>query len=69
MEKRLKIYTIHWNEEGFGGGLCVIAANDKEEAKKLAESIKWIYTTGPFEIEGATVGGEPRVLDSNHYQE
>lgn len=68
---KLKIYTLYWDAGGYGGGLCVVAANNPEEAIKLAEADSWRvnWEAGVSEIEGAYFEGKPQVLKSEYYQE
>lgn len=56
----------------YGGGMSVVAANDEDEAKKIAEAAErscWNVRYGKpesIEILPVSVAGEPRVLV--HYE-
>jgi hypothetical protein len=68
--KKLKMYGLEWEEQGYGGGLCVIAAEDADEAVKLADASGWLHGDySPEEIKGALYEGEACVLTSGMYQE
>ncbi len=69
-KKKLKIFTINWNEGGFGGGMCLIAAADPEAAREIAKEEGWQFIDEwTTEIVGASYSGDPGMLSSSKYQE
>lgn len=67
---KLNIYTLGWYSGGYGGGLCVIAANSEEEAIEIAKINGWRFTSESInQIKNAYFEGEPQILDSEYYQE
>ena len=68
---KLNIYTLHWDNGGYGDGLIIIAANTAIEAQELADKDGWKNVEGdlPSQIGSAFFEGTPQVLEATYYQE
>ena len=69
--KRFNVYSIGWDAGGYGGGLCIVAANDADEARNIAIDNGWkCYDEDAWLLSGVSYEGEnPCVLASGNHQE
>lgn len=63
----LKLFQFTW-DQSYGGGLCIVAANDIHEAAQIAsDDSKW-WSYGE-ELDSCFYDGEPCIITSRYYQE
>jgi len=63
----LKLFQFTWDQD-YGGGLCIVAAKDIDEACEIATNNSRWWSYG-MELSDCFYNGEPCIITSDYYQE
>lgn len=67
----MKVFEFYWDAGGYGRGVMVVAAPDKESAIEHAkyESQNWHFDSEIFSLQYIGNSTEPTTIVSQYYQE